>query len=183
MGIMFSGIGSVPHRYIWVDSNFTHKEPCGFIRAVWFGLQAFPGRAWGLDCLLENGAIYRNLPPHAIAFKEDADPWTLEEAQHWNVYGYKFTVHQFEFLAGLRVITQTSKASFGRYLFSVQPLEDAYSAEPSQAKTFTFVQLDNGRLTIQPTDRVMFDDPSFCELWGWPTGLKRQSTVYVAEEE
>ena len=32
--------GQLPrHQYVWIDTNFTHKEPHGFIPAVWFGLE------------------------------------------------------------------------------------------------------------------------------------------------
>ena len=60
-------IGAIPHRYVWVDSQFTHLVPCGFIRAVWFGLVSIPSRMWGCNVVLESGAIYRNLPLHALA--------------------------------------------------------------------------------------------------------------------
>ena len=40
-------IGSLPkHQYVWVDSRFTHKDPVGFVPAVWFGLVSHPGRTW-----------------------------------------------------------------------------------------------------------------------------------------
>ena len=41
----------------------------------------------------------------------------------------------------------------------------------------------NGRYTLQPTDRVVFKDPSFTEWLGFPRGLKRQEDTYSAEVE
>jgi hypothetical protein len=49
-----------------------------------------------------------------------------------------------------------------------------------QDKEFIFVQLDNGRLTIQPTNKVAFIDPSFI-LPDLPK-LKTQTITYSCEE-
>jgi hypothetical protein len=69
----------------------------------------------------------------------------------------------------------------GEYLFSVAPVGDAFSAAPDQGKEFTFVRLDNGRLTIQPTDYVLFQEKSFTSVEGWPRGMKRSSEVWSCE--
>jgi len=45
----YSLVGQLPHHlYVFIDSTFTHKEPAGFIPAVWFGLVSYPGRMWGV---------------------------------------------------------------------------------------------------------------------------------------
>ena len=67
---MSSSSASLPrHYYVWVDSAFIREGGAGFEPAVWFGLHSHPGRAWGCHVMLECGAFYRGLPPHAIAFK------------------------------------------------------------------------------------------------------------------
>ena len=123
--------GQLPrHQYVWIDTNFTHKQPHGFIPAVWFGLVSMPGRTWGCTVMLECGAIYRNL----------------------------------------------------EYLFSVAPVEDAFSYYPEQAKEFTFVKLKNDRLTIQPTDFTLFNEKSFTDgKMEFPKGVKRQTKVHHCE--
>jgi hypothetical protein len=68
----------------------------------------------------------------------------------------------------------------GDYLFSVAPADDGFSAEPSQNKEFTFIALDNGRLTIQPTDYVLFADTSFTTP-EWPAGIRRQRDIHSCE--
>ena len=62
-------IGQLPHhQYVQVDTRFTHTQPVlPSTPAVWFGLVSYPGRAWGCTVLLESGAVYRNLPLHALA--------------------------------------------------------------------------------------------------------------------
>ena len=181
---MHSFTGPIPrHRYIWIDSAFTHREPIGFIPAVWFALASWPGRAWGCTVVLENGACYRNLPPHALAFAPDPDPeWTIEDAQRWDCYGWQWAANAYPYLDSQRVIAR-HRGTFeapGDYLFSVAPADDGFSAEPGQNKEFTFIALDNGRLTIQPTDYVLFADKSFTTP-EWPTGIKRQRDIYSCE--
>jgi hypothetical protein len=64
----------------------------------------------------------------------------------------------------------------GKYLFSTTHLNDGWSDSPDQDKEFIFIQLDNGRLTIQPTNKVAFQDNSYTT----PTlpKLKLQDTIY-----
>jgi hypothetical protein len=70
----------------------------------------------------------------------------------------------------------------GKYLFTVAPIGDGYSAYPEQAKEFCFIQLDNGRLTIQPTNHVVFRERSFTDnKLEFPSGLRRQTNVWSAE--
>ena len=187
--------GQLPrHLYCWVDSQHTHTEPCGFIPAVWFGLVSYPGRMWGCTVMLESGAIYRNLPPHAIAFSRqptgisteqfDEYRWEPQDAQTWDCYGTDFTALEYEYLRGLdcQVVADTC-FHHGSYLFTVAPVGDGYSAAPEQSKEFVFVKLDNGRLTIQPTNRVVFRDKSFTtnDAMDFPKGLKRQTDIWSCE--
>ncbi|MGC3989419.1 MAG: hypothetical protein QM796_07025 [Chthoniobacteraceae bacterium] len=183
---MNSLIGNIPkHQYVYVDSSFTHTTPIGFIPAVWFGLVAFPGRLWGCNVMLESGAIYRNLPPHAIAFDDkEGVNWTPHEAQFWSCYGYDFSTLEYDYLSGLgcaaRIGEERELKHFGRYLFTVAPIGDAFSAVPEQAKEFQFIRLNNNRLTIQPTDRVVFFDSSFQKTAPtvFPADLKRQTEIF-----
>jgi hypothetical protein len=59
---------------------------------------------------------------------------------------------------------------------------DGFSAYPEQAKEFHFLALDTGRLTIQPTDRVVYQEKSFTRHdLAFPTGLRRQTAIYTCE--
>jgi hypothetical protein len=96
---------SLPRQlYCYVDARFlgtrTTFEPCS-----WFGLTSVPGRAWGLSVLLECGAMYSHVPPHAIYFAvpggdRSAEPWKLEQAQLWDCFGVDFAVHVYDQLDG-----------------------------------------------------------------------------------
>jgi hypothetical protein len=177
-------IGSIPkHQYIWVDSNFTHKNPTGFVRAVWFGLVSFPSRTWGLDVMFESGAVYRSLPPHAVSFSENPRQriWKVDDAQLWDCYGYDWTAVEYTYLKGLKCSCKIKEnIAYGTYLFTVAPIGDGFSNAPEQSKEFKFIELDNGRLTIQPTNKVLFQEVSFTDE-NISTGLKLQTEYYSCE--
>lgn len=183
----FDLVGELPrHIYCFVDSAYTHKKSCGFIPCVWFGLVSYPGRVWGCTVMLESGAIFRNLPSHAIAFdKQPEENWCEQEAQTWDCYGEQFTTLEYRYLAGLGCKVKTQlRPSFheGQYLFTAAPVGDGFSAYPDQAKEFCFIQLFNGRLTVQPTNLVVFRERSFTDnKLEFPSGLKRQVDVWSAE--
>ena len=183
---MNSFLGSLPkHQYVWVDTTFTHREPMGFLPAVWFGLTSHPGRMWGCNVLYENGAIYRGLPLHALAHTANPDKyWTAELSQRWDCYGTDWSAHEYSYLRGLRCNTRCAidVGMLGEYLFTVAPIGDAFSDSPDQSKEFTFVELINGRYTVQPTDHLLFEERSFTRhQWEWPKGFKRQNEVYSCE--
>ena len=179
---MYSGSGDIPvHQYCYVDSSLIRKDKAGFEPCIWFAVHGFPARMWGCHIMLECGAIYRNIPPHMLAFSENPEPkWRPEDAQLWDCYGSDFSTIRYRYLADLDVEVWGGKT--GRYLFTVVPLHDAFSEEPTQAKEFMFVQLDNGRLTIQPTNRLLFKEKSFTDKDAkWPTNLKLTNEVWTCE--
>lgn len=181
---MYSKIGSLPkHRYVWVDTRFTHEEPCGFVRVNWFGLVAHPGRVWGCNVMFEFGGVYREIPPHALAFRPDPQPdWSVSQAQLWDCYGEGWTAHEYTALRGLRCSAKIGGELYpGDYLFTVAPIGDGFSEAPEQSKEFKFIALDNGRLTIQPTNRVLFEDRSFTDFSGPVPRLKLQTDVFSCE--
>ena len=185
--MIYSVIGPLPrHLYVYVDTAFTHRDTqeVRFQPAVWFGLTSMPGRMWGCTVLLEgSGAVYRSLPPHALAFLMHPTLWSARHAQTWDCYGTEFSALEYPYLSGLRCLAKTgTTTSEGRYLFSVAPVGDGFSAQPEQAKEFHFIELENGRLTVQPTDRVVYEDKSFTVgPLAFPHGLARQTEVYSCE--
>jgi len=179
-----TGSGSLlQHIYCFVQSSFVRSgEPSGFEPAVWFGLRSFAGRAWGCHVLLENGAVVRDLPLHALAQHADAEPWSLEHAQHWDCYGDQFSLVRYTYLSGLEARVRCARdEQLGEYLFTACPLGDGFSAEPEQSKEFKFFALRNGRYAAQPTNRVLFIERSFTEQAAWPTDIQRQRDVWSCE--
>lgn len=137
--------------------------------------------------MLESGAIYRNLPPHAIAFSEEPEEnWSITDAQTWDCYGQEFSAIKYKYLTHLdcKVKLKSRRTVMGEYLFSVMPINDGFSLTPEQSKEFTFVQTEGDRLTIQPTNQILFIERSFTnnkDLF-FPEGLKRQTDIYSCED-
>lgn len=178
------------HLYCYVERRFlgegTGLEPCS-----WFGLTSLPARAWGLSVLLECGAVYTQVPPHALYFPVPGGDfsetaWPLARAQLWDCFGYAFAVHEYTQLAlaggGARARWPNVEGELaGRYLFTAQHYGDAYSQTPEQAKQFHFLALENGRLTALPGTNVLFGDACFTTDAGWPKWLRTQQAVYRCE--
>ena len=185
--MIHSLVGPLPrHLYVYVDTQFTHRDiqTSRFIPAVWFGLTSTPGRVFGCTVMLESGAVYRNLPAHAIAFNnEPKGEWTERDAQTWDCYGWDWSATEYSFLRGLECkVMAGGKEHLGEYLFTVSPVGDGFSAYPEQAKEFNFVRLKSGHLTIQPTNHTVFRERSFTDnKLEFPSPLKRQTEIYTAE--
>ena len=178
----YSQAGQLPHhQYCWVDSSFLGLS-AGFIPCVWFGLVSIPGRMWGCTIMLECGAVYRAVPPHAIAFDPQPETeWTAQQAQRWDCYGREFSTIEYTYLRGMEVVAKCSDTTRGgEYLFTAAPIDDGFSRYPEQAKEFMFIKLHTGRLTIQPTDKVLFYDKSFVTP-EWLKGLKTTTEIYSCE--
>lgn len=177
---------SIPElKVVWVDTRFTHDEPVGFQEALWVQTTATPDRSWGVTVVFRNGGMmYRNLPPHAVAFdpNDHQQCWFLDHAQLWNCYGYQYEHMVCQHLADSQVRVKIGKEIFGgHYLFQTSFIKDSYSLQPEQDKTFIWVRLYNNRLTIQPTNRVTFRDASFIIDDIIPK-LKLQTEIYRCSE-
>ena len=178
---MNTGSASLPHhQYVWVDQSFIREGGSGWEPAVWFGLHSHPGRAWACHVMLECGSVYRGLPPHALAFDDKPDDWTLPQAQMWDCYGRTFSLLSYSFLDGLQAVTKDGILC--DYLFTAVPIGDAYSAHPSQSKEFMFTRTKGERLLILPTNKLRFIDKSFTAEVERPR-LKLADTVWSCEEE
>lgn len=183
--MIYSQSGQLPyHKYVFVDSEFVSNTHGSKIPAVWFGLVSIPSRVWGCTVMLDCGAMYRCLPPHSLSFTTDAEQiWNVHNAQRWDCYGSDFSTLEYAYLRGLKVETKVSgynNPMIGEYLFTSAPMNDGFSRYPEQGKEFMFISLDNGRLTIQPTDRVIFYEDSFANTQ-WPTGMKRMDEIWSCE--
>jgi hypothetical protein len=130
--------------------------------------------------MLECGAVWRSVPPHALAFSTDPTPeWALQDTQVWDCYGDQFSVVCYDYLNTQRAEIRRS-GEFGRYLFTAIPMNDGYTMHPSQSKEFMFIELDNGRLCIMPTNELRFHDKSFTE-GDWPTNIKLNTKSWRVE--
>lgn len=175
---------SLPHHlYVWVDSSFVRSAGEGFEPAVWFAVRAQPNRAWGCHVVLECGAVYRNLPPHALGFSADpADYWTLRQAQVWDCYGRDFDVVRYDYLADLQARYDGGDER-ATYLFTACPYGDGFSMAPEQSKEFMFLRTADDRLLIRPTNMLLFTERSFTEDTGWPKDIVTSKQVWECEHD
>lgn len=132
--------------------------------------------------MLECGAIYRGLPPHALAFSEAPDDWTLEQAQLWDCYGREFSLLRYNYLEALDAVARVRGEDVGAsYMFTAVPIGDAFSEAPDQSKEFMFLKTDGDRLTVQPTNRVLFIEKSFTSAPEWPADIKQMTEIWSCE--
>ena len=178
----YSQAGQLPHhQYCWVDSSFMGLSE-GFLPCIWFGLTSIHGRMWGCTVLLECGAVYRSIPPHALAFSPTPEPeWRPQQAQRWDCYGSDFSTIEYTFLRGLECqVKCEDEILVGDYLFTAAPIGDSWSRQPDQAKEFMFIRTEGDRLTVQPTNKIIFVEKSFTST-AWPTGLHTSDKIYTCE--
>lgn len=169
------------HLYVHVDSAFIRKGKPTYEPAVWFAIRSTPNRAWGCHVVLECGAVYRNLPPHALAFSDSPDPaWTLQQAQVWDCYGTQFDVIRYDYLADLTARYDGTE-NRATCLFTACPHGDGFSAAPEQSKEFMFMRTTGDRLLIRPTNMVLFEERSFTIDTGWPNDIKTSTQVWNCE--
>lgn len=179
----YTHAGSLPrHLYVWIEPNAIGQHD--WLRAVWFGIASYPGRAWGCHVLLECGAIYRNVPLHKVAMRNTEEVWRPQDAQTWDAYGWQFSTIEYSYLMSNNVLVRLrDKREFaGEYLFTLVPIGDPFSAAPEQSKEFMFCALANGRITAQPTNHVLVADRSFTTELVWPKFLARQTDWFSSEE-
>jgi hypothetical protein len=138
---------------------------------------------WGCTIMLECGAVYRAVPPHALAFDPQPElDWREYQAQRWDCYGREFSTIEYTYLRGMEAVVKCSDTfRYGTYIFTAAPIDDGFSRHPEQAKELMFLRGHNGRLMIQPTDKVLFCDPSFVVTPEWPTDLKTTTEIYTCE--
>jgi hypothetical protein len=127
--------------------------------------------------------VYRNVPPHALAFSNQPDHnWPINKAQVWDCYGRDFTVIKYDYLADLQA-QYDYKDDKAQYLFTACPEGDGFSEAPEQSKEFMFMRTTGDRLLIRPTNMLLFKERSFTEDTGWPTDIRTSSQVWECEGE
>jgi hypothetical protein len=171
------------HVYGYVDKRFlSQHEVSGWEEAVWFAITTSRNRAAGLTVLLENGAVYRQLPPHAFAFSTDAVPeWSLRNACAWDCFGGDVQVIEYTYLTDLTVELLPTGPK-GSYLFTIEFDNDGFSKYPAQSKCLHCIRTDNGRLTMQPNNYLRWTEMSFTDHSLPLNYLRRQQIVYGTED-
>ena len=172
------------HQYVTISPGVVHDD---VQHGVWFAVQSNIGAIWGGHVMLENGAIYRNVPLHLLSIGRNDSPYhSPHDLQLWDCYHEEARAHEYNYLRGLYTISQSPKASapfFGSYLFTIIPKADSFSRHLDQAKEFVVsVVAGTGRIVIRATNELMFCDKSIAPLpTVWPKGLRRQMSMPSVE--
>lgn len=172
------------HQYVTVSAGIIHDE---VQHGVWFAVQPNVGGVWGGHVLLESGALFRNIPLHALVIgPSDSTTHRPEDLQLWDCYAEEATAIEYRYLRGLTTLSREARGSGilpGKYLFTLIPKGDAFSRHPEQAKEFVVSVLDgSARLAIRATNELLFADKSLADPpTAWPYGLKRLTEVPSVE--
>lgn len=170
------------HRYVIVRGGFCTPE---HTPAVWYGMSATTGRAFGCHVLLESGANVVDVPLHALAHRLGLDAPTLEDVCQWDAYGDAVEAYAPPYLTGLSadILTADHKALTGHratLCFALDHVGDGYSAEPSQHKHLWVAARDDGAFVCYPQDRYLIHEASFTKVDGIPR-VYRQQTAWSVE--
>jgi hypothetical protein len=173
------------HQYVTVSPGLIHDE---VQRGAWFAVQPNMGGEWGGHVLLESGALYRNIPLHALVIGPDDSPTQRpEDLQLWDCYSEEATAIEYRYLRTQVTLSRSANCGaapiVGTYLFTLIPRNDAFSRHPEQAKEFVVsVRDDTSRLVIRATNELLFADKSLADQpTAWPYGLKRLVEVPSVE--
>ena len=166
------------HQYVNVDAGAISDGPQ---HGVWFAVQCNVGGVYGGHVLLDNGALYRNIPLHLLSHPQVTQCVTHrpDDLQLWDCYSERCEVTEYDSLRGLQVRLPVGPS--GTYLATIIPTGDAFSRHPEQAKEFVVAWMDTGRLVIRATNEILFFDRSFMRPGFTPSGLYRQTVIPSVE--
>ena len=160
---------------------------------VIFGLASIPGRSVLFHCMLPNGAVFYRLPISAFFQKSydrtEVPDMSLNALELWDCFSYYPSVHQFDFLNGIKgkYLGKDKKFYHGNYLFTVDwahpennILNTEHSEIPDEHKCGHVLELDNGNYAIQPNNRILWNASNFTTKNNWPDYLV-QTTEWSVE--
>lgn len=141
-----------------------------FHEAIIFGFDSIPGNVPLFHCLLPDGGIFSRLPISAFCWKE-CNPVSLHNLVLWDSFSYYPNVSIYDLFKAKRIkyVDREKTERWGKYLFTIdwahentQMIDTSFSEAAGQHKTGHVIQLDDGNYAIQPNNRVLIKEPSFC---------------------
>lgn len=149
------------HIYGYVRTEFLYDQQSGhgqFTPCAIYGIASRAGHALAFHVHLNNGASWAPIPLHALAWKDGTPLRGIGEIQAWDCFGDEAVAHRFTYLRDLRV---RALGQLGRYVCTVDWLNNGYSDTPDQQKSAHLIALDDGNFAALPNNRVVFLEPSF----------------------
>ena len=160
-----TSIQNLPAVPVKIRKEFLYNFEKGFGEfedGWWVSAKSIKGRALLFETLLSNGALYDKLPISAFCWKE-CDALPLSSLQLWDNLSNDIQIVRKEFIAGMnvKVFLKDIGIETGEYLFTIDYFGWGTLAETAQEhKSANVIKLSNGNFTIQPNNRILFDDAS-----------------------
>lgn len=193
-------IGDIPPFQCWVRKEFLRAQVDGhgeFEEGIAIGAVVRKDMALCFTVLLESGALWYELPLHALAIKESAPLLDITECQMWDCLSSQWIAHRYDHLRHLTAFVWLNKAdgskdlARGSYMFTIDMMGTFYADHPSEHKTLNIIELDDGQVVAYPNNRCLFEDKTFtkingrlnyiqtnqhffCETWAGPVQFKEE---------
>jgi hypothetical protein len=171
----------IPNLKVWIRNEFLQNFEAGFNEttpAIWYGIKSRPGNVLACHVLTERGALYDGVPLHGLLWREPEGTHGIGDHQIearelvlWDCYSYDVSVTEYSLLSGLRC---RYRAASGKWLpgqlwvtldwthpVSSTFTDPGWSEIPEEHKTGNLILLDDGRIAMQPNNRVLVEEPSF----------------------
>lgn len=171
------------HLYAHVRAEFLRDQATGhgaFEPCVLFGVRSDPNRALGFHVLTEAGAVYWNVPVHALAHKPGAPRRELADLEPWDAFGPHVAAVAFPYL---REMSVTVKGGMGGvYVCTIDWWGNGFSDAPEQAKCAHLLALDDGNFGLYPNNWLRWRDASFTKEGGGVPDYRRNTMVWRCEK-
>lgn len=182
-------IGDIPPFECWVRREFLkdHKSGGGeFEQGIAIGAVVRKDMALCFTVLLESGALWYEVPIHALVTKTGAPAMDLTVCQMWDCLSSKWVVHRYEHLRQLAVLVnlrtdaEAAPPAPGSYLFTIDMTDSFYADHPAEHKTLNVIELDQGNVVAYPNNRLLWEDLTFTDHT-LPRDYARTSKHYFCE--
>lgn len=153
---------SIPEFKVLVRAEYlynleSHKGE--YVPGLVIAVKARAGRALGFCVMLESGALFWELPISAIVVRK-CDPIPLNVLQLWDCLDSEVCFESIGFLYQKRCTVKLRDGEIvpGSYRGTFDFASGPWSEMPEEAKCYHLIALDSGHLTLQPNNRILWQD-------------------------
>lgn len=174
---------NIPLTKVYVNNKYLGLED-GITPGYFYGITSIPGRQFLCHVMLEDGSNWYGLPLNALNTKNSTN---IEEdlilSQAYDCFSYSIDVIRFDFLRDQQASIQ---GNLGRYMFTIISLDPngraPFSEFPEQAKTFVFIELNDGRIVTGPNNYIRWLDKSLYDFTIETPKYKRIDKIYRSDK-
>jgi len=139
--------------------NLTERQG-SLVDALLIGTHSYKNQVPGFTVVIRScGGLFHNIPPHAILFKRDAPPMTVEQCAYHNCPDSNVDTFYIDYLrlySECAVFIKGSKDPIkGSYLFTLDHYLDNILHHA--------IQLELGQFVVYPSHKVLFSTPEAVE--------------------